>query len=87
MVEVMPKNHNWRIKRKYYDLINKGIKTLEVRVGYGDIKKVCKGDTITFSDYSNIKFEVIRITRYVDFPEMLDNGSVLCYHILCYYNV
>lgn len=69
----MAKNHNWRIKRKYYDLINKGIKTLEVRVGYADIKRVCKGDTITFSDYSNIKFEVVRVTRYVDFPEMLDN--------------
>ena len=66
-------NHNWRIKREYYNLINKGIKTLEVRVGYSDIKKVNEGDTITFSDYSNIKFEVVRIAHYVDFPEMLDN--------------
>lgn len=69
----MPKNYNWRIKREYYNLINKGIKTLEVRVGYPDIKRVRKGDTITFYDYSNIKFEVIRVTRYDDFPDMLDN--------------
>lgn len=69
----MAKNYNWRIKREYYQLINKGIKTLEVRVGYPDIKRVQKGDTITFKDYSNIKFEVIRITRYQDFPDMLDN--------------
>lgn len=68
----MSKNHNWRIKREYYNLINRGIKTLEVRVGYPDIKKVHQGDTITFKDYSNTQFEVIRVTRYVDFPEMLD---------------
>lgn len=69
----MAKNYNWRIKWEYYNLINKGIKTLEVRVGYPDIKRVQKGDTIIFKDYSNIKFEVVRVTRYEDFPEMLDN--------------
>lgn len=69
----MAKNYNWRIKREYYNLINKGVKTLEVRVGYPDIKRVQEGDTITFKDYSNIKFEVIRVTRYEDFPDMLDN--------------
>lgn len=69
----MARNHNWRIKRNYYNLIYKGIKTLEVRVGYPDIKRVHKGDTITFNDYSNIKFEVVRVTRYMDFPEMLDS--------------
>ena len=72
-VDVMAKNYNWRIKREYYNLINNGIKTLEVRVGYPDIKRVQKGDTITFKDYSNIKFEVIRVTHYEDFPDMLDN--------------
>lgn len=69
----MAKNYSWRIKRDYYNLINKGIKTVEVRVGYPDIKKVKKGDTITFKEYSDTKFEVIRVTRYADFPEMLDN--------------
>lgn len=69
----MAKNYNWRIKRKYYNLINSGVKTLEVRVGYPDIKRVQKGDTITFKDYSNIKFEIVRVTRYEDFPDMLDN--------------
>ncbi len=69
----MATNYNLRIKREYYNLINKGIKTIEVRVGYPDIKRVQKGDTITFKDYSNIKFEVIRVTRYEDFPDMLDN--------------
>jgi len=73
MVDVMSKNYNWRIKRKYYNLLANGTKTLEVRVGYPSIKKVRKGDTITFNDYSNIKFEVIRVTRYNNFPDMLDN--------------
>lgn len=69
----MAKNYNWRIKRKYYNLIDKGFKTLEVRVGYPNIKNVQEGDTITFNDYSNIKFEVIRVTRYKNFPDMLNN--------------
>ena len=45
-VDVMAKNYNWRIKREYYNLINNGVKTLEVRVGYPDIKRVQEGDTI-----------------------------------------
>lgn len=69
----MSKNYNWRIKREYYNLINSGTKTLEVRVGYPDIRRVQEGDTITFKDYSNIKFEVVRVTRYEDFPDMLDS--------------
>ena len=69
----MARNYNWRIMRKYYNLIKKGVKTLEVRVGYPDIRRVHAGDTITFKDYSNIKFEVTRVTRYEDFPEMLDS--------------
>lgn len=69
----MAKNYNWKIKRKYYKLLLDGTKTLEVRVGYFDIKRVCEGDTITFSDYSREKFKVVRITRYSDFPEMLDS--------------
>ena len=69
----MANNYNWRIKRKYYNLIKNGLKTLEVRVGYPDIKIVKNGDTITFDNYSNIKFEIIRVTRYENFSDMLDN--------------
>ena len=73
-VDIMTtKNYNWRIKKEYYRLILDGTKTLEVRVGYPEIKRVHEGDTITFKDYSNTKFEVVRVTRYEDFPEMLDN--------------
>ena len=72
---MMAKNYNWRIKREDYNLIINGTKTLEVRVGYPDIKIVQKGDTITFSNYSDIKFEVVRVARYIDFPEMLDSEN------------
>lgn len=51
----MAKNHNWKIKRKYYNYIDIGVKPLEVRVGYPDIIIVEKGDTITFFDYSSNK--------------------------------
>lgn len=73
MVDVMSKNYNWRIRRNYYNLINEGIKTLEVRVGYPNIRRVKKGDTITFYNCSNIKFEVIRVACYQNFHEMLNH--------------
>ena len=72
----MAKDYNWRIKREYYNLINTGIKTLEIRVGYPDVKIVRKGDTITYNNYSNIKFEVIRVTRYENFIDMLNNEDI-----------
>lgn len=68
----MQRNHSLRIKKFYYNQINNGIKKLEVRVGYSQIKKIKVGDTITFSDYSSQKFEAIRITKYENFAEMLD---------------
>lgn len=68
----MQRNHSLRIKKIYYNQINNGTKKLEIRVGYSQIKKIRAGDTITFSDYSDQKFEVVRVTRYNDFAEMLD---------------
>lgn len=68
----MSRNHSWRIKKIYYNQIDNGSKPLEVRVGYSEIKKVQVGDTITFSDYSKQKYEVIRITRYNSFVDMLE---------------
>lgn len=64
------KNYNWRIKKVYFKLISKGQKTLEIRVGYPDIKRISVGDTITFKDYSKDKFDIIRISRYENFEEM-----------------
>lgn len=69
----MGQNHSLKIKRKYYDLIKIGKKTIEVRVGYAQIKKIREGDTITFEEYSNRKYKVVRVVQYADFADMLDH--------------
>jgi len=68
----MQRNHDLRIKKEYFELIDSGKKPLEVRVGYRQITRISVGDTITFSDYSPKAFNVKRVTRYEDFAEMLD---------------
>ena len=68
----MQRNHDLRIKKKYFELIDSGKKPLEVRVGYRQIMRINVGDTITFSECSAQVFNVIRVTRYEDFAEMLD---------------
>jgi len=67
------KKHLLRIKKDYFNLINQGIKTLEVRVGYSQIKKIQKGDVISFENYGNNYFDVVRVKVYSEFAEMLDN--------------
>lgn len=69
------KKHTLRIKKEYFNLINKEIKTLEVRVGYPQIKKIREGDLITFENYGNNLFEVVRVTVYHDIGEMLDSEN------------
>ena len=63
--------HQWRIKRKYFELLRSGEKQLEVRVGYGFVRKVREGDKIVFADYSPTQFLVRRITTYHSFQQML----------------
>lgn len=68
----MIKNHSWIIGRENYKLIEKGIKTFDVRVGYSDIKLAKNGDTVTYRGHTNEKYEIIRVTYYQDLIEMLD---------------
>lgn len=68
----MQRNHSMNIKRRYYDFLNEGKKTIEVRVGYPFILRIHEGDTITFDEYSSQAFKIVRVTRYKDFPELLD---------------
>ena len=53
----MIKNHSWIIGRENYKLIEKGIKTFDVRVGYSDIKLAKKGYTVTYRRHTNEKYE------------------------------
>lgn len=68
----MQRNHLLRIKKAYYNQLNSGTKKLEVRVGYSQIKKIKAGDAIIFSEYSPQRFDVVRVTKYNSFAEMLD---------------
>lgn len=67
----MTKNHVWRIKKEYFRQLKSGSKSLEIRVGYSQIKKVKQGDTITFENYGPNEFHVVRVSVYDSFHHML----------------
>lgn len=69
----MPRNHSLNVKRKDYNLIDSGQKTLIVRVGEPRFLGIKPRDTVTFDMYSKRVFNVVRVTRYDDFCEMLEN--------------
>jgi ASC-1-like (ASCH) protein len=61
-----------RVKQNFLDFIRKGEKTLEVRVGYSNIKTIRPGERIRFA--SRIQEHVVRvryIRQYSTFDEML----------------
>ena len=68
----MTKKHVWRVKKEYFHQLKSGEKSLEIRVGYSQIKKVKKGDTITFENYGPNEFDVLRVGVYDSFKRMLE---------------
>lgn len=68
--------HVWRVKKEYFHQLKSGAKTLEVRVGYPQQKKVKAGDIITFENYGPNEFDVLRVTRYPSFKAMLECEGV-----------
>jgi ASC-1-like (ASCH) protein len=61
-----------RIYREYFDLIDDGSKTIEVRVAYGGMKKIVAGDTIRFeSGNVHCDRKVTRVAQYKSFDEMM----------------
>lgn len=72
----MTKKHIWRIKRIYFDQLKSGKKTLEIRVGYPQIKKAQKGDIITFENYGFNEIDVKDVRIYQTIAEMLDAEGV-----------
>lgn len=71
----MAKRHMLRIKKDYFDLMNEKVKTLDVRVGYPEILKIEEGDMVSFQNYGENCFDVVRVTVYNEFAEMLDNEN------------
>ena len=64
--------HVMRIKRPYYDAVMAGQKTLEVRVGYENIKRHQAGDIVlleTSQASGNVKLKAVR--TYASFEDML----------------
>ncbi len=62
-----------RIYRRFFVMIKKGEKTIEVRVAYGGMKKIQVGDVIRFmSDSETCDRRVTRVAQYRSFAEMMD---------------
>lgn len=62
-----------RIKRPYYDAIMSGDKTLEVRVGYSNIKKMNAGDLVRLeTGHTSGVIRIKAVRRYVNFIDMLE---------------
>lgn len=72
----MTKKHVWRIKKEYFHQLKNGEKTLEIRVGYPQIKKVQAGDTITFENYGPNLFKVLDRRQYTSFEQLLDEEGL-----------
>lgn len=72
----MAKKHVWRVKKEYFRQLKNGSKSLEIRVGYSQIKKVRQGDTITFENYGRNEFDVLRVSVYDSFERMLEVEGV-----------
>lgn len=58
------------IKEEYLQLILKGLKTIEVRVGYDNVTRLEQGDRLLLNGDS--PFVIQRIGRYASFEEMLE---------------
>ena len=68
--------HILRIKKIYFEELFSGRKSLEVRVGYPDIIRIKPGDVITFENYGPNLFDVVRVSIYKNFQQMLEREDV-----------
>lgn len=64
-----------RIYKRFYDMIERDEKRIEVRVAYPSMKNIRKGDTIRFisSGSGSCDRVVTRVVQYSSFQEMMDN--------------
>lgn len=65
------------MKRKYFELIESGGKTLEARLNYSFLRNVKIGDIlILFWESRAVRSRINAIRHYDSFKEMLDNEDV-----------
>jgi ASC-1-like (ASCH) protein len=65
----MTKTRLMWIKKRFFDLILSGEKTLEVRVLYPNLRSIQKGELVTLNNQATIRIKDVR--RYSTFEEML----------------
>ena len=62
-----------------YRQLKSGEKSLEIRVGYSQIKKIRQGDTITFENYGPNEFAVKRVAVYDSFKRIPTTPYSACF--------
>lgn len=65
----MSKTRLMWIKKRFFDLILSGEKTLEVRVLYPNLRSIQKGELVNLNNQATIRVKDVR--RYSTFEEML----------------
>lgn len=66
-----------RFKRKYFEMIRGGSKTLECRIKYPSLAKIKVGQIVVFFwENQLLKVEIIDIRQYETFREMLNRETV-----------
>ena len=67
----------FRFKRKYFEMIRSGKKSLECRVNYPSVRGVKVGEIVRyFWERLHCDVKIIAIRRYKNFYEMLKNEEV-----------
>ena len=62
-----------RFKRKYFEMIRSGKKTMECRVNYPNLRSIKAGDKVKFFwERLSVIVEIIGVRKYAGFAEMLD---------------
>lgn len=73
----MKKEKSIRFKRKYFEMIKSGDKTLECRIKYPGLAKIKTGQIISFFwESQSLKVKIISIRQYKTFKEMLNNEVI-----------
>ncbi|TDC75397.1 ASCH domain-containing protein [Streptomyces hainanensis] len=67
------REHSLTIRKPYFDLIDRGDKTIEVRVGYPKIRRIAAEDRLRFtSGEATLLTRVVRVVEYRSFEDLLD---------------
>ncbi|WP_330348830.1 ASCH domain-containing protein [Streptomyces sp. NBC_00582] len=75
MTEATSRLRELNLRRRYFDLVAAGTKTIEVRVKYPHLADLTAGDTIRFrikGTDETCEVAVKRVTQYPDFETLLD---------------